>query len=115
MTPPIEPIDPRPVEKLSPNIIRQIFNSEEYFEKINSVEIYTCISKNSHLENPRPPDPYCTHSQILYYYSQEPRLVAIVHQYQRPDGSLGQSGLPDPKKVFLPERIIQLRKEEEQD
>ena len=27
-------------------------------------------------------------------------MVAEVHQYVRPDGSLGGSGLPDPKRLY---------------
>lgn len=108
------PIDPRPVEKVAPIIIRQLFNDAEFYEKINTGEIYTYTSENSHLEDPKPPDPYCTHSQILYYYSEEPRLVAVVHQYLKPDGTLGQSGLPDPQRIFLPDRILQVIKNREE-
>jgi hypothetical protein len=28
-------------------------------------------------------------------------MVAVVHQYLRPDGSLGASGLPDPKRLLV--------------
>jgi hypothetical protein len=37
-----------------------------------------------------------TVSQRIFYYRQG-KLVAVVHQYIRPDGSLGGSGRPDPK------------------
>jgi hypothetical protein len=30
---------------------------------------------------------------------QEGREVAVVHQYLRENGSLGASGLPDPKRI----------------
>ena len=37
-----------------------------------------------------------------YWATKESRLVKIAtcHRYLRPDGSLGASGLPDPKQVF---------------
>jgi hypothetical protein len=33
--------------------------------------------------------------RVRYFRASE--LVAIVHQYVRPDGTIGGSGLPDPK------------------
>jgi len=45
--------------------------------------------------------PSGTRSQILHYYTRDLKIkVAIVHQYLRPDGTLGGSGKPDPKQVF---------------
>jgi hypothetical protein len=38
--------------------------------------------------------------------------IAIAHRLLRPDGTLGASGLPDPKMVFL-EGIIYLQKRKE--
>jgi hypothetical protein len=37
----------------------------------------------------------------LVYWNQEREPVALVHQYVRPDGSIGGSGLPDPKRVVI--------------
>lgn len=51
-------------------------------------------------------EPPGTQSQIVYYYNDKNQPVAIVHQYLRPDGTIGASGLPDPKRVFLSDRII---------
>jgi hypothetical protein len=34
------------------------------------------------------------------YIDQNGREVALVHQYVRSDGSLGASGMPDPKRLF---------------
>lgn len=52
---------------------------------------------------PNPPPhgmPPGTKSQIMAYH-EEHRLVAIVHQYRLPNGQLGASGLPDPKKLLV--------------
>jgi hypothetical protein len=38
-------------------------------------------------------------SQILVYYERDGTKVAVVHQYLRPDGALGASGMPDPKLI----------------
>jgi predicted SAM-dependent methyltransferase len=45
---------------------------------------------------------FCTHSQELTYFdSERVRVIARVHQYLRPDGTLAASGMPDPKMVCL--------------
>lgn len=45
--------------------------------------------------------PAGTRSQILHYYTPDLKSkVAIVHRYLRPDGTLGASGMPDPKQVL---------------
>jgi hypothetical protein len=44
--------------------------------------------------------PKGTKSQVIRYYDPTTgRQVAIVHQYSLPDGSIGASGKPDPKRV----------------
>ncbi len=54
-------------------------------------------------------EPVCTRSQLVTYFDADGERVAIVHQYLRQDGTLGASGLPDPKwllhggEVLLPE------------
>ena len=103
------PLDPRPIEEVPVDIIRQIFNNDRYFEKASSGEIKTRLKRNSHLENPPLTEPHCTHSQIVFYHSQDDEPLAIIHQYYRPDGTLGGCGQPDPKRLYLPDRIIYVR------
>jgi len=38
-------------------------------------------------------------SVMLSYRDQDGNEMARVHQYERPDGSLAASGLPDPKRL----------------
>jgi hypothetical protein len=38
-------------------------------------------------------------SQTVEYYDGDNR-VALVHQYLRPDGTIGASGRPDPKALL---------------
>jgi hypothetical protein len=40
-------------------------------------------------------------SQIIEYFDAEGTRVALVDQYLRPDGTLGGSGRPDPKRVLV--------------
>ncbi len=96
-------------EWVTPQIIRQIFNEKRIHEKVLTGKYTAKLMRNNH-PNPTPPgEPYCTRSQILYYYGQDTKLVAVVHQYMRPDGSLGGSGKPDPKHLYLPDRTISTR------
>jgi hypothetical protein len=48
-------------------------------------------------------------SEILVYYTQALDRVAIVHQYLRPDNSIGASGRPDPKCIFLQDKTLKGR------
>ena len=46
-----------------------------------------------------------TRSQLLAYSDSNGQVVARVHRYLRPDGSIGASGKPDPK-YLLHEGVI---------
>lgn len=48
-----------------------------------------------------PDEPEPLLSQFVYYVNREHQLVALVHQYVRPDGTLAASGLPDPKWLII--------------
>jgi hypothetical protein len=37
----------------------------------------------------------------MVVYERDGDPIAIVHQYVRPDGQLGGSGRPDPKRVIV--------------
>lgn len=43
--------------------------------------------------------PRGTKSQLIIYYDGE-REVALAHRYLFPDGSIGGSGKPDPKRIL---------------
>ncbi len=105
------PID-SDVEWVSKDIIRQIFNESQFVEKVQKGIFQARLKRNSHLSAPPPTEPYCTNSQIVMYYDENNSVVAIVHQYLRPDGTLGGSGKPDPKRLWIGNRIISVRSEE---
>lgn len=93
------------------DIIRQLFN-ENYLENINSGELTSKIIRSSHLQDPsRIGEPYCTHSQMVYYRTKDNKPAAIVHRYLRNDGTIGASGIPDPKKIYLSGQIYAVRAE----
>jgi hypothetical protein len=105
--------DPRPIVQVSSLIIQGIFNEQQFYPRARSGEFTSVLRRggNRHLKN-RPADiPYCTHSQMVSYIDSTGEAVALVHQYLLPDGTIGASGQPDPKLLFLPDRILQYNKE----
>jgi hypothetical protein len=97
------------VEYVSETIIREYFNNGKFYQRSLTGEFSTWMKRDSHPDSPPGNEPYCTRSQIVYYYDQDKNPVAIVHQYLRPDGTLGASGKPDPKRIFLENRIISVK------
>lgn len=80
--------------------LRQMFNDGQYYERLQAGELLAIIGDDRHPSAPMAREPNCTRSQIVHYYDVKQRTkVAIVHQYVRPDGRLGASGLPDPKRI----------------
>jgi len=103
------PTNADPVEWVSPDTIRRAFNDGHYLERLQAGCLRAYIKRNSHCMHPPPGEPICTHSQILVYYDRHSEPVAVVHQYLRPDQTLGASGRPDPKRLILADRVMAVR------
>ena len=43
---------------------------------------------------------------MMVYYDENLTKVAMVHEFRRPGGSIGASGLPDPKRIWLDDEIL---------
>jgi hypothetical protein len=80
--------------------LREIFLEAAIEERASKGELTEKVTYNVHVDPPLPFEPPCTHSRMREYYDQSRVKVAEVHFYQRPDGSIGASGLLDPKEVF---------------
>jgi len=55
-------------------------------------------------DRPAPPHHWLqpgSRSQIIAYVDANGVRVAELHQYLQPDGSLGASGMPDPKRLLI--------------
>jgi hypothetical protein len=64
-------------------------------------EFTAVVEANRHPALPLANEPYCTSSQMVSCRQGSTNLeVARVHQYVRPDGAIGLSGKPDPKRLF---------------
>lgn len=59
-------------------------------------------------DRPAPPYPWLqvgSRSQIIAYVDTNDVRVAELHQYLQPDGTIGASGLPDPKRLLIDELL----------
>lgn len=88
------------IRRVTPAELRRLFNDGGYWNRAKSGKLTEKLYREGHPSPSKSGEPPCTRSQILAYFDENGRQVAIVHQYLRKDGSLGASGRPDPKKLF---------------
>jgi hypothetical protein len=88
-----------PHEWSTPRKVQDIFN-QEYLPRIQAGELAFNMLSNKHPSRPKAKEPYCTRSQYIEYLNEDGVPVAVVHRYLRRDGTIGASGLPDPKAVL---------------
>lgn len=81
--------------------MRRRFNDGKYWERVKNGELRPVVLGEG---TPQPEmlakEPPGTVSQSLSYRDQNNDEIARVHQYLRTDGTVGASGLPDPKRLF---------------
>ncbi|MGC2447510.1 MAG: hypothetical protein WA477_07695 [Candidatus Sulfotelmatobacter sp.] len=88
-----------PVKYISATDLRILFNEGRYEDLVG----YGVLSEKLIREGvpaAQANQPPGSKSQVVAYLDANAKQVAIVHQYLRPDGKLGGSGKPDPKKLF---------------
>lgn len=79
-----------------------MFNELEYTDLISSGQLRVLSIKERHLTMPEAKQmPRCTVGQFLRYIDTQGHWVAEIYQYLRPDGLLGASGKPDPKRLRI--------------
>jgi len=89
-----------PVQRVTAAERHRIFNEGRFWERAQSGELRTVTIKERHPSLAAANEPRCTYSEMISYLDQEGNEVARVHQYKRPDGSMGASGRPDPKRLL---------------
>lgn len=98
---------PERVKRVSRDTIRSIFNNSQYPGQISTGELLPQLIKDSVLQNPHlKNEPPGTRSQLIRYFNLGGQWVVEVHQYWRPNGTLGGSGNPDPKRLRIADTII---------
>lgn len=88
-----------PIKYVSASDLRALFNEGRYEDLVG----YGVLSEKLIREGPpaaQANQPPGSKSQVVAYLDAKGKQVAIVHQYRRPDGKLGGSGKPDPKKLL---------------
>lgn len=92
------------VEHVSPKSIREKFNGSQYPDMIADGRLIADqpYLRDAHLEKPEiRNEPYCTRGQMIRYRDKNGRWVVEVFRYVRPDGTIGGSGRPDPKRLRI--------------
>lgn len=82
-----------------------MFNEGRYHDRVTDGELLAVVESErpARLGSGQPPG---TVSQMVWYFDSSLTRVALVHQYVRPDGTLGGSGRPDPKRLLLENEIL---------
>ena len=80
--------------------MRRVFRESGLLETVLWGGLRERIRKDAVPIPPPPGEPRGTRSQYISYFDEAGNEVARVHRYLRPDGSIGASGLPDPKAVL---------------
>ena len=105
--------NPLPERFVSPSIIREAFNSGQFWERAQRDEFTLEFERDTHYTRQvaRERDfTYCTRSQMVRYFDGNGEQIAVVHQIRNPDGSVGASGKPDPKFLRLETEVLKTRR-----
>jgi hypothetical protein len=89
-----------PIVRIPEAEMQRRFNEGRYWERLRAGELTSRLWDDRHPALTLAKEPECTRSQMVQYVDSQSNEVARVHQYLRPDGSLGASGKPDPKRLF---------------
>jgi|SRR5271157_868914 len=90
--------------------MRKMFNDGGFREKVRSGELRAWVRRDTHPSRTETAEPFCTRPQEVSYLDDRDNEVARVHQYVRPDGTIGASGLPDPKRLLVGGVLYRLQK-----
>src|SRR4051794_16886190 len=86
------PSAPPTQQRVSAQEIQRLFNDNDYWGRQKRGEFTTTLAKDKH---PAPTWlPFCTRNQIVVYWDLSGRKIAHVHQFLKPDGTLGASRKP---------------------
>lgn len=98
------------MKRIEATEMQKMFNDGAFWEKAKSGQFKMVPLENRHPALTAANEPYCTRSQMISYRDASDNEVARVHQYLRPDGTIGASGKPDPKRLFLDGTLYRLVK-----
>lgn len=100
--------NPLPVIRITSEEMRRKFNDLQFPERVAHGEIHEVITRDAHPSPQKADEPDCTRSQEISYRDQDGNELARAHRYLRPDGEIGASGLPDPKRLRQGDTLFRL-------
>jgi hypothetical protein len=98
------------MKRIEPTEMQRLFNEGGFWERAKSGELTMVTLEHRHPALTAANEPFCTHSQMISYRDSNDNEMARVHQYLRPDGTIGASGKPDPKRLFCDGELYRLVK-----
>ena len=110
-----------PVVRVPVEELKRLFNENYLARSLNGTFVLQNFGTQSVYQNPpdlrdlrgRDPEPEGTITGLVEIIDPTTNgRIAIAHRLLRPDGSLGASGLPDPKMVIV-QGVIYLQKRKE--
>ena len=90
-----------------------MFNDGNYWQRAKEGEFTMILLKDRHPSRIEADEPICTMSQLVSYRDRSDSEVARVHQYLRPNKTIGASGKPDPKRMFTGGILYRLNKKQQ--
>lgn len=88
----------------------EIFNRERYWERLQTGEFNAVVLEEHIPQYVTPTIPAGSRSQMISYRDADDNEVARVHQYLTPNGIIGASGKPDPKRLLYEGVLYRLHK-----
>jgi len=89
--------------------MRKRFNEGRYWDLLKQGQYIPLVRESRHPALMLAKEPFCTQSQMVSYVDQNNNEIARVHQYLRPDGTIGASGKPDPKRLLQGDILYRLK------
>jgi hypothetical protein len=81
-------------------MVRARFNASRLVQRAASGDVTEALKTPGRAPSAAVNEPPGTLSRIVRYKDARGRVLAVVHRYLRPDGTLGGSGWTDPKWVL---------------
>jgi hypothetical protein len=102
--------DSTPIDRRSKIELRKMFHDHQCMQKLASGELHSILLKARHCDPIKSGQEFCTHSQLVSIQDDDGSEIARAHQYMKPNGQLGASGMPDPFRLFIGGTIYKLEK-----
>jgi hypothetical protein len=93
--------------------MRRLFHEHQCLDKIDNKQLRPVLLKERHCDPTKSGQIFCTYSQIISLQDTQLNEIVRVHQYKKPDGTIGGSGMPDPIRMFLEGIVYKLEPKRE--